>query len=87
VLMIGVPPNQVVSGAAGEGYFSSAFAAVEILRQSAAMDSGAGTLAEKIKSEPHMTVMGNVRFDANGGQSGNPYRLLVSKSGGFEDYQ
>jgi branched-chain amino acid transport system substrate-binding protein len=87
VIMIGVPQNEVMSGAAQEGYFAKAFAAVEIIRQSAAMVSGAGNLAETIRSEAHMSVMGNVTFDANGGQSGNPYRLLVSKSGGFEDYQ
>jgi branched-chain amino acid transport system substrate-binding protein len=75
VLMIGVPQP-----AKTEGYFSSAFAAVEIL-------AGTGARADVIGSGTHETVLGSVSFEANGGQSGNPYRLLVSKSGVFADTQ
>jgi branched-chain amino acid transport system substrate-binding protein len=78
VLMIGIP--QPTGNDAGEGYFSSAYAAVEILMNTAAR-------AEAIGSGTHQTVLGSVSFDKNGGQSGNPYRLLVSKSGAFADTQ
>jgi branched-chain amino acid transport system substrate-binding protein len=65
--------------AAPDDYFSSAYAAVEIL-------VSAGAASEAIASRTHKTVLGDVSFEKNGGQSGNPYRLLVSKSGGFADY-
>ncbi len=77
VLMIGIP-RPAVSETSGEGYFSSAYAAVEIL-------SRTGGQADAIRSGTHETILGSVSFDPNGGQSGNPYRLLVSKSGGFAD--
>jgi branched-chain amino acid transport system substrate-binding protein len=76
VLMIGIPQPPAT---AGEGYFSSANAAVEILMNTAAR-------AEAIGSGTHKTILGGISFDKKGGQSGNPYRLLVSKSGGFADY-
>ncbi len=79
VLMIGIP-QPANNGAAGEGYFSSAYAAVEILAKTAGSTQAIG-------SGSHQTVLGSVSFDANGGQNGNPYRLLVSKSGGFADTQ
>jgi branched-chain amino acid transport system substrate-binding protein len=75
VLMIGVPLP-----AKTEGYFSSAFAAVEIL-------ASTGARADVIGSGTHKSALGSVSFETNGGQSGNPYRLLVSKSGGFADTQ
>ena len=77
VLMIGIPQNTKVE-AASEGYFSSAYAAVEILLRTAGS-------AEAIGAGTHETNLGSVSFEADGGQSGNPYRLLVSKSGEFAD--
>jgi branched-chain amino acid transport system substrate-binding protein len=79
VLMTGIPQPTATGAAAGDGYFSSAYAAVEILMNTAAR-------AEAIGSGTHKTILGGISFDKNGGQSGNPYRLLVSKSGGFGDY-
>lgn len=78
VLMIGIPQPADFK-TPGEGYFASAYAAVEIL-------VSAGAASEAIASRTHKTVLGDVNFEKNGGQSGNPYRLLVSKSGGFADY-
>ncbi len=78
VLMIGIPRSS--GAAAGEGYFASAYAALEILFKT-------GAVAQAIGSGPHETALGSVAFDKNGGQSGNPYRLLVSKSGNFEDFR
>jgi branched-chain amino acid transport system substrate-binding protein len=78
VLMIGIPQPADFK-TPGEGYFASAYAAVEIL-------VSAGAASEAIASRTHQTVLGDVSFEKNGGQSGNPYRLLVSKSGGFADY-
>ena len=77
VLMIGIPDPALIAPA-GEGYFSIAYAAVEILARTGAQAIGGGA---------HETVLGSVRFEAGGGQIGNPYRLLVSKSGKFEDFQ
>jgi branched-chain amino acid transport system substrate-binding protein len=79
VLMIGIP-QPVMSESAGDGYFSSAYAAVEILLRT-------GGQADSIRTGTHETIAGSVSFEANGGQSGNPYRLLVSKSGSFADTQ
>jgi branched-chain amino acid transport system substrate-binding protein len=80
VIMVAAPQPQGKGGASAEGYFASAYAAVEILVNT-------GALTKVIASGTHQTILGDVSFDKNGGQSGNPYRLLVSKSGGFEDYQ
>ena len=79
VLMIGIPQAAKINDA-GEGYFSSAYAAVEILTRTARN-------AEAIGAGAHETIIGSVSFDPDGGQSGNPYRLLVSKSGSFADTQ
>jgi branched-chain amino acid transport system substrate-binding protein len=82
VLMIGIP--QPASAAAGqEGHYFKAHAAVEILAQLA---SDGELLASAIGAAPHETILGSISFEKNGAQSGNPYRLLVSKSGGFADY-
>lgn len=89
VIMAGAPLPKADKGTGGpgaEGYFASAYAAVEIIAQAASAGDGAA-IAQNIGANAHPTLIGNVKFRPNGAQSGNPYRLLVSKSGRFEDFQ
>ena len=86
VIMLAAPLPPAKNRPDDEGYFASAFAAVEIIAQAAAAGEGAA-LAQNIGGGAHPTLIGGIKFRPNGAQSGNPYRLLVSKAGVFEDFK
>ncbi len=87
VLMVGLPATGRVKPTAGsiEGYALPAQAITEIIVQSGRQTGP--ELFDAIRGARYQTVLGEVGFDANGELAGNPYRLFVSKSDSFEEYQ
>ena len=99
VLMVGLPEaarlaeaQSVVSALAAdkeaaEGYFLPAYAAIQLIAQSASLAKDPASLAAVLAKAPHETAIGPIRFNAIGDRADNPYRLMISKSGSFQDYQ
>jgi branched-chain amino acid transport system substrate-binding protein len=92
VLMIGLPPadaSQITTDTKTvvEGYFLPAYAAVEIIASASNGVTANRTLSQSVSGSGHRTVLGDVKFAANGDQMDNPYTLMISNGGNFEVYQ